>query len=212
MYLREPYNIDDRDRQLDFIRRDGWGHIIGVQDGVPFVSHHPFYLHGDKGEEKLEFHAPKVNPHLQNMCDGQQVQVVFEGPKHYMSPRWCKTERELLPTWIFVAVHVFGRPKMVRDADEVTSALGRLIDFNEARLGGEPWSLNSVSEEHVRPRLSRIVGLEMPIERIEANFRLLQNRPAEDRRDVMEALSKLPDTHAHKVADLIRQHSSEDDN
>ncbi len=101
---------------------------------------------------------------------------------------------------------------MVRDADEIKSALGRLIDFNETRLGGVPWSLNSVSDEHVRPRLNRIVGFEMPIERIEANFRLIQDRPAEDRRDVIEALSRMPDTHANKVADLIRQHSPEDAN
>lgn len=60
-------------------------------------------------------------------------------------------------------------------------------------------------------RLSRIVGLEMPIERIEANFRLLQDRPADDRHGVVEALSKMPDTHANKVADLMRQHRPDDD-
>jgi len=51
----------------------------------------------------------------------------------------------------------------------------------------------------------------MPIERIEANFRLLQDRPADDRHGVVEALSKMPDTHANKVADLMRQHRPDDD-
>jgi predicted FMN-binding regulatory protein PaiB len=46
----------------------------------------------------------------------------------------------------------------------------------------------------------------MPIERIESNFRLLQDRPAADRRGAAEALSQLPDTRAQGVTELIRTH------
>ena len=207
MYLREPFQIDDRELQLDIIREDGWGHIIGVQNGVPFASHHPFVLLGDPGEEKLEFHLPKASPHWRTLHDNELKMVVFEGPKHYVSPKWLVSEHAL-PTWAFVAVHVYGRPKLVEDTAETRAGLDRLVDFNEARFG-DPWSLDSVDDEHVARVMTRIIGYEMPIDRIEANFRLLQNRPAQDKRRAAETLSQLSDTGARKVAELIRKHSPE---
>jgi transcriptional regulator len=207
MYLREIFQVDDRDAQLGIIREDGWGHIMGVEDGVPFASHHPFVLLGDHGEEKLEFHMPKASPHLRSMLDGELKLVVFEGPKHYISPKWCDDERAL-PTWAYVAVHIRGRPHLIEDPAQIRLGLDRLVDFNEARFDN-PWSLNSVDEAYADRTIRGILGFEMPIEQIEGNFRLLQNRPAEVRHSVAEALSRLPDTRAHEIAKLIRVHNVE---
>ncbi len=202
MYLRDVFQIDDRDVQFDIIRKDGWGHIVGVEDGVPFASHHPFVLIGEKGEETLEFHMPKASPHWRAMLDGGLKLVIFEGPKHYVSPKWCVNERAL-PTWAYVAVHVHGRPRLIEDAARIRAGLDRLVDFNEARFGA-PWRLDSVDADHVSRAMRGIVGFEMPVARIEGNFRLLQNRPAQDRHSVADTLSELPDTRAQEVAELIR--------
>jgi len=209
MYLRDIFQIDDRDAQLDIIRQVGWGHIVGVQHGVPFASHHPFALVGARGEEKLEFHMPKANPHWRSIHNGETKLVVFEGPKHYVSPRWCSDERAL-PTWAYVAVHVYGRPKLVENNEDLRQGLSRLVGLNEAHFD-DPWSLDSVDDEHVSRMMSAIVGFEMNIERMEANFRLLQNRPAGDRRRIANALAQLNDTCAQGVATLMRRHSLEKD-
>ena len=205
MYLREIFQVDDRDVQLDIIREDGWGHVVGAQDGVPFASHHPFVLIGEQGQEKLEFHLPKASPHWCSLDDGELKLIVFEGPKHYISPKWCQDERAL-PTWAYVAVHVYGKPQLIEDPDLIRAHLGRLVDFNEARIG-DAWSLDSVDAGHISRTQRGIVGFEMSIERIESNFRLLQNRPAEDRRNIADILSKLDDTRAKKIADWVRRHS-----
>ena len=126
MYLRDVFQIDDKEVQLDIIRNDGWGHIVGVHDGVPFASHHPFVLRVDGGEEKLEFHMPKASPHWRSILDGDLKLVIFEGPKHYVTPSWCEDERAL-PTWAYVALHVYGRPKLIEDINDVRSGLGRLV-------------------------------------------------------------------------------------
>ena len=205
MYLREPFQIDDRELQLDIIREDGWGHIIGVEDGAPYVSHHPFALHGAPGEEQLEFHLPKASPHWRAVSDGGQKLVVFEGPKHYVSPKWCQDENAL-PTWVYAAVHIYGRPKLIEDAAQIRAGLVRLIDFNETRFD-DPWSLDAADQDRVNNTMRRIVGFEMPIERIEANFRLMQDRPASRRNGVTSALNQLNDTRASAVAALMGKHS-----
>jgi len=205
MYRRDVFQIENREAQLDIIREDGWGHIVGVQDGLPFASHHPFLLKVEGDEETLEFHMPKANPHWRSILDGELKLVIFEGPKHYVTPSWCAGERAL-PTWAYVALHVYGRPKLVGEIKDVRSGLGRLVDWNETRFD-EPWSLDSVDEGHVAKMMRAIVGFEMIIERMEANFRLLQNRPAGDRRRIADALARLDDTRAQGVAALMRRHS-----
>lgn len=207
MYLRDVFQIDDREAQLDIIREDGWGHIVGVQDGVPFASHHPFVLNVDGGEETLEFHMPKANPHWHSILGCELKLVIFEGPNHYVTPSWCEGERAL-PSWAYVALHVYGRPKLVGEMKEVRSGLSRLVHWNETRFD-EPWSLDSVDAGHVAKMMRAIVGFEMTIERMEANFRLLQNRPAGDRRSIADALARLNDTRAQAVAALMRRHSLE---
>lgn len=204
MYLREVFQIDDRDLQLEIIREDGWGQVVGVQDGLPFVSHHPFVLIGDQGNEKLEFHLPRANPHWRSLVDGELKLAVFEGPKHYVSPRWCIDEKAL-PTWAYVAVHVYGKPRLFEDPDEVRAHLERLVDFNEARMD-DPWSLDFVDAGHVSRVQRGIIGFEMPIERMESTYRLLQNRPEEDRRKISDTLANLDDTRAKKIADWVRWH------
>jgi len=207
MYLRDDFQIDDREVQLDIIREDGWGHIVGVEDGVPFASHHPFMLEVAGGEERLDFHMPKASPHWRSILDGEPKLVIFEGPKHYVTPSWCESERAL-PTWAYVALHVYGRPRLVEDIEGVRSGLDRLVDWNETQFA-KPWRLDSVEESHVSKMMRAIVGFEMPIERMEANFRLLQNRPAGDRRRIADELDRLNDTRAQRVAALVRRHSLE---
>lgn len=207
MYRRDVFQIDDKEEQLDIIREDGWGHIVGIQNGSPFASHHPFVLIEAGDEEKLEFHMPKANPHWRSILDGKTKLVIFEGPKHYVSPRWCEDERAL-PTWAYVALHVYGHPKLVENDKDLRSGLGRLVDFNEARFD-DPWRLDSVDNDHVTNMMKAIVGFEMIIERMEANFRLLQNRPVGDRRRIGDALARLDDTRAQGVAALMRRHSFE---
>lgn len=60
----------------------------------------------------------------------------------------------------------------------------------------DPWSLGSVEEEYIIRIMGGIVDFELPIKRMEANFRLLQNRPTGDRRRIADALSQLSDMRA----------------
>ena len=207
MYLRDVFQINDKEVQFEIIREEGWGHIVGVEDGVPFASHHPFLLKVDCGEEKLEFHMARANPHWRSVLDGGLKMVIFEGPKHYVSPSWCEDERAL-PTWAYRALHVYGRPRLVEEIKDVRSGLDRLVDWNEAQFD-ESWSLDSVEEGHVNKMMRAIVGFEMPIERMEANFRLLQNRPTGDRRRIADELARLNGTRAQGVAALVRRYSLE---
>jgi transcriptional regulator len=69
--------------------------------------------------------------------------------------------------------------------------------------------LESLDEDWVERKLRGIVSFEMRVERMEATFRLMQNRSAEDRRRVAGALAESDDTNAQDVAAMMRHHSPE---
>jgi predicted FMN-binding regulatory protein PaiB len=56
--------------------------------------------------------------------------------------------------------------------------------------------------------LKRVVSFEPPIERTESIFRLLQNRPENDRARVADRLAQSPDSNARSIAEMISRHAS----
>ncbi|HYO60981.1 MAG TPA: FMN-binding negative transcriptional regulator [Actinomycetota bacterium] len=101
------------------------------------------------------------------------------------------TKREagrVVPTWNYVAVHAYGAPEFFEDADRLLDVVTRLTDLHEApRL--EPWAVTDALEPFIRVQLRGIVGLRLPITRIEGKRKMSQNRSAEDRAGVAAGLA-----------------------
>ena len=207
MYLRRNFTVTDRETQLNVIRDAGWGCIFGMKDGVPIALHLPFLVVGEPGRESLEGHMSRANPHWETFASAAEILVVFQGPHTYVTPSLSEAERTL-PTWNYAAVHVYGRPEIVDAPDDVRALITRLVDFRES-LFDTPWRLESLDQAWVDSRLRGIVSFQMPIERMEATFRLMQNRSLEDRRRVADAFAESDDTNVRGVAAMMRSHSLE---
>jgi len=207
MYLRRTFTVTDRETQLNVIRDVGWGCMFGSADGIPIASHLPFLVVGELGEEMLEGHMSRANPHWETFADSAEMLVVFQGPHTYVTPS-LSTAESALPTWNYVAVHIYGRPVIVDAPGEVRALITRLVNFRESRLD-VPWQLESLDEHWVDERLRGIVSFQIPIERMEATFRLMQNRSLEDRQRVADALAESDDTSAQDVAAMMYRHSLE---
>lgn len=107
-------------------------------------------------------------------------------PHGYVSPR-CYGAAPAVPTWNYVAVHVHGRARVVRDK----ARLVELVDALSRRYEGDgPWSVAGLPERFLAGMVEGIVGLEIDIERIDAKFKLSQNRPPADRRNVIAELER----------------------
>ena len=197
MYMPSEFEEADRETLYQVIRDNNFGLMITAADGAPFVTHLPFLLEGDK----LIAHMARANP--QWRCFEQQAEVlcVFRGPHAYVSPRWYAGPL-LVPTWNYVAVHVYGRPRIVDDPAAVRDQQARLVAAHEA--GAEkPWTMEGLPESYLTGKLRAIVAFEVPIERIEGKFKLNQNRTAEDRAGVVRALSRSSRPEDREMAALM---------
>jgi transcriptional regulator len=142
--------------------------VTGGAAGV-HVTHLPLLL--DDAGAALVGHVARPNPHWQAFEEGETV-AVFQGPHAFVSRGWYRDPADNVPTWNYATVHVTGRPRLC-DAAATRAAVERL----SARF--EDPALAPVLEGKMGGLLKGIVAFELPIERLEAKFKMSQNKPAE---------------------------------
>ena len=62
-----------------------------------------------------------------------------------------------------------------------------------------PWSIDEAPADFITAQLRAIVGVELEIDRVEAKFKLSQNRAREDVLGVIDALSGIDDDLALEI-------------
>jgi transcriptional regulator len=182
MYIPTAFRAADRAALYDLIERHGFGTLVTVRDGAPFATHLPFLL--DRGRGVLLGHVARANPHAAALA-GAEALVIFRGPHAYVSPSWYATA-PAVPTWNYAAVHVYGTASLL-DEPRLTDLLERLVRQYESGRP-RPWAMD-LPADYRQKMLRGIVGFEVPLSRVEGKFKLNQNRPAEDRAGVIEALA-----------------------
>jgi transcriptional regulator len=150
----------------------------------------PFLYDPSAGEHGVLLgHLARNNDHWRT-ADGATALVIVRGPDAYISPSWYATKAEhgrVVPTWNYVTAHVHGVVTVHDDPDWVAELVRELTDRHEAGRPA-PWSVDDAPPKFFAGQLRAIVGVELAIERIEAKFKLSQNRPAADVDGVIEGL------------------------
>lgn len=149
----------------------------------------PFIL--PEGEPTvLRAHLARANDQLVDLYNAAEALVIFQGPQAYVSPSWYPTKQQhgkVVPTWNYVVVQVWGRPRVLDDAHWVRQHLENLTDEHE-RHRLNRWTVADAPEPYVAAQLKGIVGLEITIQRIEGKWKASQNQPAENRVGVATGL------------------------
>jgi len=135
----------------------------------------------DEERNTLRGHLARNNDHWRS-ADGAAGLVIVRGPDAYISPSWYATKAEhgrVVPTWNYVTAHVHGVVAVHDDPAWVADLVRELTDRHEAGSPA-PWSVDDAPPKFFAGQLRAIVGVELAIERIEAKFKLSQNRPSAD--------------------------------
>ena len=183
MYIPEHYRNTDTNEIQAFLRQYSFGILINTVKGKPWGTHIPleFGLNATN-EEVLVGHLAKANPQSKNIVDGEEVLCIFNGPHSYVSSSWYQDEE--VPTWNYIAVHVYGTLK-IQNANQLLESLHALVDKYEQN-SEHPISLNDMSPQTMR-QIRGIVGFEIIIKDIQAVKKLSQGRP-HDHEKIIDAL------------------------
>ncbi|MEM0948488.1 MAG: FMN-binding negative transcriptional regulator [Pseudomonadota bacterium] len=197
MHPNPAFRATPHERNLAFARERGFGTLAVSHDGRPLLSHVPFLLSEDGASADL--HLVRSNP-ISRLGDVATVLAV-SGPDAYLSPDWYGVSDQV-PTWNYVAVHLSGR--LVRLPDPaLRDVLDRQSAAYEARLAPKPaWTMDKMSET-ARSRMMRmILPFRLHIERIDATWKLSQNKPDDARDGAIQGLAG--STLGFEIADMAR--------
>ena len=188
MYIPKHFREDDPGVVFDLIERYNFGGLVTHHNGQLHATHLPFLLDRARGEQgTLLAHMARPNPQWHDFVSDEEALVIFQGPHAYITPTWYESAPTNVPTWNMAVVHVYGIPKIIEDHGAMYAMLRQLVNAHEA-YRETPWPIES-SEEFVHNRIAAIVGFEIPIARLEAKFKLSQNRTETDQHHVIEGLS-----------------------
>ncbi len=103
-----------------------------------------------------------------------------------------------MPTWNYLAVHVYGVPKPITDAEQVGSLLHRLTTRHEASRA-RAWSPEELDPEMMRRMLRGVFAFEIAITRIQAKAKLSENRTPTQAAHAADALQAMEDPMARET-------------
>jgi transcriptional regulator len=205
MYQPPHFREDRRDIQHALIATHSLGLLItagpeGLQaNAIPFLIDAAASANGT-----LRAHLARANPQLRELSAVEECLVVFQGPQTYISPSLYPSKREtgkVVPTWNYITVHAWGRPQVIDDAAWVARQIDDLTRHHEAPRAA-PWNVADAPETFVAAQIKGIVGLQIPVSRIEGKWKVSQNRSAADAAGVAEGLRRGGDQDAI-MAELV---------
>jgi transcriptional regulator len=207
MYQPPHFREDRLDVQHALMRAHPLGLLISSGAGGLMANPVPFILHADASERgTLACHVSRANPHWRELSVVEECLVVFQGPQEYITPTWYETKREtgkVVPTWNYATVHAWGKPHVTNDTDWLRRNVEALTRAHEGARA-LPWEVNDAPPEFVAAQLRGIVGIEIPITRIEGKWKVSQNRTEKDRAGVVSGLRKQGDA-SEPMAQLVAE-------
>lgn len=191
MYLPSAFREDSLEVQHDFIRAHPLGVLMTGGEGGLMANHIPCLLYPEGPQGVLRLHMARANPQWKELAAGAECLLVFHGAQAYITPSWYATKAEthkVVPTWNFVAVHVWGTPTVHDNPAWVRAQIGALTDAQE-KARAQPWRVEDAPEDFIAAQMRAIVGVEIAITRIEGKWKVSQNRNAADRQGVAAGLA-----------------------
>jgi transcriptional regulator len=191
VYIPAHFNEPRVDVLHDFIRASGLATLVSMTANGLIASHAPLMLDPDPAPYgTLIGHLAKPNPHARAADPGVQTLVIFQGPDGYITPSYYAAKQEhgkVVPTWNYSTVHAYGTLEAFDDPDRLLEVVTRLTNRNET-IREKPWAVSDAPADFVQGMLRGIVGISLPIARLEGKVKMSQNRPASDITGVIEGL------------------------
>jgi len=205
MYVPPAFREDHLDALHGTMREARLANLVtSTAEGLIATPLPLFLVPGEGPYGTLYGHLARANPQWK-LASTSDAMAMFMGPDAYISPSWYPSKLEhqkVVPTWNYIAIHAYGPVEFFEDVDRLLEVVTWLTNLYE-RPRAEPWAVTDAPERFIDAQLKGIVGLRLPIGRLEGKRKMSQNRSAEDRAGVATGLTTSDRASDHVAATLI---------
>ena len=198
MYIPKLYREEDREKILEFLKQNKFPALVTYDGERPIATHMPVeVLENRNGSLTILGHMSRANPQWRSFGE-QEVLLIFQGAHTYISPRWY--DHVNVPTWNYMMVHVYGKVRLV-EGEELYTLLSRLVKNHEEPTA---YDLESLPQDFVQKEMNGVVGFAVDVTRVDAGYKLSQNRNDGDHENIIRELQGRADENSAAVANSMR--------
>ena len=204
MYVPGHFRVTDQATIDAFIRQHDFATLVSWDGARPVASHLLLELQrAEDGTAWLYGHMSRANPQWRSFEGTREVLAIFSGPHTYVSAGWYGHAN--VPTWNYLAAHVYGVPELITGSDDLKAMLKRLVDRHEAAAGATPpYRMEGLPDGYVDKELRGVAGFRIRVTQVEAGFKLSQNRTGQDYDAVITGLEARGDENSLAIARAMR--------
>jgi len=205
MYIpkhNEETRVDVIDR---LIRSHPLATLVTMSAAGLFATHLPLVLRREGEQAILRGHMSRANRQWREFNPEVQALAIFSGPEHYITPNWYPEKAatgKVVPTWNYAVVHAYGPLHVIEDPAWLLTHLNSLTNPHEAS-SPTPWKVSDAPAGYVEAIAKGIVGIELPIARLEAKWKVSQNQNEQTRASVSQGLQALETESGLAMRDLV---------
>jgi transcriptional regulator len=195
----------------ELIRAHPFATLVTLDATGLVANHIPMEIDAAAGPlGTLRGHVARANPVWKSHRFDVEAMAVFQGPHCYITPSHYPTKvatGKVVPTWNYATVHAHGPLRVIDDDAWLRRFIEQLTARHElARTQGttdQPWQVGDAPAPFIDTQLKSIIGIELPISRVEGKWKVSQNRTAEDRDGVVAGLRRGDDPMQRAIAELV---------
>lgn len=194
MYLPKRYLEEDRAKIVEFLKGNGFPALVSHDGEKLIATHLPVeVIENADGSLTILGHMSRANPQWKSFGE-QEVLLIFQGAHTYISPRWYNHVN--VPTWNYLMVHVYGKVRML-EGEELFALLSQLVKKHEVNTG---YSLEGLPADFVEKEIKGVAGFSLDVTRMDAAYKLGQNRDDESYANIINELEKRGDEVSAEIA------------
>lgn len=202
MFIPKFYRNTDFLSIKEFIQKNAFGILVSNHESKILATHIPLQWMEKEGKNYLLGHISIANSQKKSFVDNTEVLCIFSGAHTYISSSWYNHEN--VPTWNYMAAHVYGKISIMTEKEEILKMLDDLMEKYEKNMEN-PSKLKNISPDYLEAHLNGIICFTIEIENIDCAFKLSQNRDATNKELVIKALEKQNDEFSLAIAEEIKK-------
>lgn len=210
MYIPPEFSMEKPEEILAFMRQYNFAVMVSTLNGKLLATHLPFIIDYENDEDdknnvhdSLVFsaHFAKANPQAlhHKELENQEVMIIFSEPHAYISPTLYQSYPNV-PTWNYVAVHVYGQVKILDDEQTLQLMEKTVAHFEPQKE--KFW--DNLPPNYRKKLLDELVAFKFYVTRVEATKKISQNKSQIDQNNIIASLEKNEDENARKIAEIMR--------
>ncbi len=198
MYTPKHYRNENIDKAIQFMERFNFGVMVSSESDKPVATHLPFVISKVNDKIILTSHFAKANEQAIKI-EEKEILTIFSEPHAYISPKFYD-KKQNVPTWNYLAVHTYGKVKIIRNEEAIFQILEQMIsNFDSSYL--EQW--NELSYNYKSKMAKGIIAFEIVVEEIQFKEKLSQNKTQKERNRIVSAFTQSSNANENSIAEFM---------